>query len=148
MSGVKTGRILALVCAVIVAGTAACSTQAQDTAAIALPDCLGKPEVRPSTITFACADGNFRADGIVWTGWGATFAAGVGTAVVNDCDPYCAKGHFHQYPLMMLARGRQRCPDGSPAYSEVVYAFIGRSPYPQEGGVKDSTTDFPCKPMP
>jgi len=32
-----------------------------------LPDCLGKPKVRPAQIVLACADANFGVKGLRWT---------------------------------------------------------------------------------
>jgi hypothetical protein len=121
--------------------------RSQVSANIALPNCLGKPEVKPSNVVFSCADGYFRVDQLEWTGWGSTFAAAVGSGVVNDCEPDCARGHSHKYPMVILASGRQRCPNGQSAYEEVVYAFIGRSPYPSNDEA-ESTLHFPCRPMP
>jgi hypothetical protein len=115
--------------------------------AMALPDCLGNPQVKPLDVTIACGDGNFRVENIQWTGWGEPFAAGMGTATVNDCKPYCAAGHFHSYPAILIANGMQRCPNGQKAYAKVTYAFIGRSPYPENAqSSKDAVVPFPCGP--
>jgi hypothetical protein len=114
---------------------------------IALPDCLGRPIVQPSDIVLSCADGGFEIQNIRWTGWGESFAAGIGTGRVNDCTPNCANGQFHNYPMLLAVTGKQRCPDGGRAYAKVTYAFVGRSPYPQEASA-EATQDFPCKPRP
>jgi hypothetical protein len=97
----------------------------------AVPDCLGKPRVRPTEIVLACGDGNFGVRKLRWTGWGQSFAAATGTAYANDCIPYCAAGHMHSYRAVLLVSGTQRCPGGTTAYSRVVVAFVGRSPYPK-----------------
>lgn len=110
----------------------------------ALPNCAGKLTVKPNGITLACGDGNFYVENLKWTGWGESFAAATGTGKANDCQPNCAAGHFHSYPMILIVSGRQNC-GGRPAYARVVYAFIGRSPYPQSARVEDSTQDFPCK---
>jgi hypothetical protein len=114
---------------------------------VALPDCLGRPVAKPTSVTLACADANFRIERIQWTGWGESFAAGKGTGVVNDCEPSCVAGHFHNYPVLLIVTGRQTCPSGQTAYEKVVYAFVGRSPFPQESA-GNATQDFPCKPRP
>lgn len=121
--------------------------EAAGTSTIALPDCLGHPVVKPASVTLACADANFRIEHIQWTGWGESFAAGKGTGVVNDCEPNCAAGHFHNYPMLLIVTGRQTCPSGQPAYANIVYAFVGHSPYPQQK-TEDATQHFPCKPRP
>ncbi len=51
--------------------------------------------VRPTSFVLACADGNSRIDNASWTFWSADHATGTGTLTENDCDPYCAVGHFH-----------------------------------------------------
>lgn len=112
---------------------------------IALPDCVGKPEVKPKDVTIACGDANFRIEKIQWIGWGEAFAAGMGSGTLNDCEPYCAAGHFHNYPMVVIASGRQTCPNGQPAYAKVTYAFIGRSPLPASAqSVEDASMSFPC----
>jgi hypothetical protein len=113
------------------------------TALPALPDCQGKPVVKPSSITLACGDGNFYVENLKWTGWGESFAAATGTGKANDCTPNCAAGHFHSYPMLLIVSGSQQC-GGRRSYARVVYAFIGRSPYPQSTKVEDSTQSFPC----
>src|SRR6516165_9610690 len=112
---------------------------------MALPDCAGRPVVEPTSVTLACGDGNFSIEKIKWTGWGESFAAGVGTGKLNDCKPYCAAGHFHSYPMFLIATGRQSCPNSQIAYVKVVYAFVGRSPFPQDApGTQDPSQRFPC----
>ena len=100
--------------------------------------------VKPTTITLACGDGNFYVENLKWTGWGQSFAAAAGTGKANDCTPNCAAGHFHSYPMLLMVAGSQNC-GGRPAYARVVYAFIGRSPYPPSSKIEDSTQTFPCK---
>lgn len=97
----------------------------------ALPDCLGKPRVRPAEVVLACADANFGVRKLRWTGWGSAFAAATGVAYANDCTPYCAAGHMHTYRAVIVASGAQRCPNGTTAYSRITVAFVGRSPYPK-----------------
>lgn len=116
---------------------------------IALPNCIGKPEVKPRDITLACADGNFRVENIRWTGWGEPFAAGVGDGEVNDCAPDCADGHFHSYLMVVIVSGRQTCVSGQQTYAKLVYSFVGRSPFPSDApGTEDPTRSLPCHPMP
>jgi hypothetical protein len=111
---------------------------------LALPDCLGKPLVKPAQVIFACADGNFSAQSLKWTGWGESFAAATGVGEVNDCTPYCAAGKFHKARIVIIASGVQRCPDGRPAYSTVTYAWIGRPPFPPGAGAANPVQTFSC----
>lgn len=74
---------------------------------------------------------------------GQPFAAGRGTASINDCQPNCAAGYFHSYPVILLATGRQSC-DGKPAYASTTYAFITQTPY-QVKTVNEATIGFRCR---
>jgi hypothetical protein len=140
-------RLAALI-ALMIAGVGFYATPGlAGTSPVALPDCLGRPVAKPTSVTLACADANFRIERIQWTGWGESFAAGKGTGVVNDCEPSCVAWHFHNYPMLLIVTGRQTCPSGQAAYEKVVYAFIGRSPFPRESA-GNATQDFPCKPRP
>ena len=84
----------ALVLTLVVAAFVAASATAAGHPT-ALPNCLGKPTVRPTAIVLACADANFGVKKLAWIGWGGARAAATGVAYANDCKPYCAAGHFH-----------------------------------------------------
>ena len=115
---ISTAALIALV------GAAAPAAQpARATETIAIPDCLGTPRVRPVTIMLACGDGGFIANRLSWTGWGSTFAAARGVASANDCTPNCAEGHYHTSPIVLIADGRERCPDGRSAYARLTVAW-------------------------
>ena len=132
----------AIVAAALIAGLALQAPQPSVAAGtMALPNCLGQPQIAPSEVIIACADANFEIEKIQWTGWGSTFAAGLGTASINDCTPYCAAGHFHSYRIVLIASGKQQCGNGQSAYEKITYAFIGKSPYPET----DPSTTFKCK---
>src|SRR5581483_10219679 len=134
----------------IAAAAALCAAApgAGSTPARALPDCLGHAQVRPKQVVFACGDGNFYVDRLDWFGWGAARAVALGTAHLNDCKPYCAAGHFHSYPAVLIASGSQRCPSGAPAYLTVAWAFVGRSPYPPSSSATLSPRQsFRCRPV-
>ncbi|MGW2825268.1 hypothetical protein ACWC24_30340 [Streptomyces sp. NPDC001443] len=64
--------------------------------------CLSEPEVRPSEFILACGDGNSRLAALHWSHWDANDAVGTGYNAVNDCEPYCAAGKFHSYPVIVL----------------------------------------------
>src|ERR1700736_6495237 len=65
-------------------------------------NCQGQPQVRPGSFTLACADGNDYLSGLSWTSWTPRLASGYGTQVIDDCLPYCAAGHFHSYPVLVV----------------------------------------------
>jgi hypothetical protein len=57
----------------------------------AVEDCgLGRPQLRPATLTLACADANDLGVKLVWAKWAATGAYATGIETWNTCVPYCA----------------------------------------------------------
>jgi len=66
-----------------------------------LVDCLWHPRVRPADFVLACGDGNSRLASLRWTRWGSDSARAEGVNWVNDCKPYCAAGHFHEYAVVV-----------------------------------------------
>ena len=66
--------------------------------------------IRPASIVFACADGNFYADHLRWGFWGVRHARGHGVFHQNDCNPSCAEGHFHERRGRITLRYRRWCP--------------------------------------
>ncbi|MFI6932029.1 hypothetical protein [Streptomyces sp. NPDC050287] len=104
----------AMVCAVLVfaalTGTASAApgkssspprTVARRGSEPVLVDCSWKSRVRPADFVLACGDGNSRLGSLHWSRWGAHSAVAKGRNVVNDCDPYCAAGTFHSYPVVV-----------------------------------------------
>jgi hypothetical protein len=143
----KIVKVLAIASGLLIAAFAlAPRPEAAASTRIALPDCLGRPSVEPSDVVLSCADGGFSIQKIQWTGWGESFAAGMGTGSLNDCTPNCAEGHFHNYPMLLVVAGRQRCPNGQSAYAKITYAFVGQPPFREDA--KEATRTLPCKPMP
>jgi hypothetical protein len=115
-------RRLVLVCLAMLAVMLNSPIRARTQTPIAvLPNCLDKPEVRPTSVIFACGDGGVYADGVRWSGWGAQFATATATMHANDCTPNCAQGHFHRYAAFLAVAGSQRCPNGQLAYQRVSY---------------------------
>jgi hypothetical protein len=114
--------------ALLVVATAPLASAARNASPTALPDCVGKPQVKPASVILTCADAGLIVGKLKWTGWGSPFAAATGTETVNDCKPYCAAGHFHSYPVVIAASGSQRCPGGVTAYKTVLLAFVVKNP--------------------
>ncbi len=75
------------------------TTRTQQTQDPVLVDCSGQPQIGPASYVLACGDGNSRLVSITWYRWDTHAAVGRGTNAVNDCDPYCAAGAFHSYPV-------------------------------------------------
>jgi hypothetical protein len=64
---------------------------------------------RPSSILFACGDGNYYVNHLQWTGWHSKRAFGRGVFHFNDCKPDCAGGTFHKRRGSLLLRFRRWC---------------------------------------
>ena len=105
-------------------------------------NCLGRTEVRPGSFTLACADGNDYLTGLSWTSWTPRLASGYGTQVVNDCLPYCAAGHFHSYPVLVVLWGRAalRGNSGTLRYTKITLIYTGARPKVL-GGYPGTVTD-------
>lgn len=96
----KTAVMLCAAAALAAAGVpASASTGAPSPADVVAVDCFSKSQVRPADFLLACGDGNNRLTKLRWSNWGPTSAMGRGLDVVNDCQPYCAAGKFHSYPV-------------------------------------------------
>ena len=94
-------------------------------------DCTGQHAlVRPKTIVLACADGNALVDRLAWTSWTPGLASARGTLVQNDCTPYCAAGHFHRYPALVVLWGGKAVKNhpGERRYTELTMILTGARP--------------------
>ena len=107
-------------------------------------NCLAKPQTRPGSFTLACADGNDYLTGLSWTSWTSHLASGYGTEQVNDCKPYCAAGHFHGYPVLVVFWGNSalRGHPGTQRYTNVTLIYTGARPpvYNGHGSVTGPST--------
>ncbi len=88
------------------AASARHSTTLRSTTLAVVFDCPGQHAlVRPRTFILTCADGNAYFGKLSWTSWTPGLASAKGTLVLNDCTPYCAAGHFHSYPAIVVLWG-------------------------------------------
>jgi hypothetical protein len=113
----KRARLSALIIAVLaitgltlgLAGSSAHATIARPAVSAARSvvfDCPGQAAlVRPKTFILTCADGNALFGKLSWTSWTPGLASATGKLVLNDCVPYCAAGHFHSYPAIVVLWG-------------------------------------------
>lgn len=127
----------------LVAATSFPMTASSQPPITVLPDCQGKPAVRPTSVVFACGDGGVYATGAVWSRWGEQFATATATLHANDCTPNCAQGHFHTSAVVLVVAGSQQCPGGRDAYRRVGYG-------PRTLGTPNAHSklywlDVPCK---
>ena len=92
-------------------------------------DCPGQHAmVRPKSFVLACADGNSAFDKLTWSAWGPGLASAKGTLVQNDCTPYCAAGHFHRYPALVVLWGSKAAGSGEQAYTKLTLILPGQRP--------------------
>src|SRR5262249_24134976 len=91
--------------------------------------CDNKPEVAPTTIS-NCGDGAVGLNGLHWTTWSPQLASGHGTYYLNDCQPHCVAGHFHDYPALAVLWGSATV-QGHPSerkYTQMTLIFTGKRP--------------------
>lgn len=108
--------------------TAATSPTARPAApAKVIVNCEGRKQVEPRQFVLACADGNAYLDKLAWTSWTPAMGTAAGVFIVNDCNPFCAAGHFHSYQVLAVVWGSSRY-HGSQRYSELTIIFTGKRP--------------------
>jgi hypothetical protein len=121
------GAVAALVAAVGPA-TAEGRLGGSDTVVV---DCFGHAQVRPSSYLIACGDGNNGLVSLHWTQWGPTSAVAQGLDRLNDCQPYCAAGRFHSYPVTVrLDTARPRAGHPGQSYYSVLHVHYTASTPP------------------
>lgn len=140
----KRGRLGALVISSLAVGALALSLAGSASAAPARPaastpiarivvfDCPGDatPLVRPRTFILTCADANSLFAKLSWTSWTPGLASAKGLYEENDCNPYCAAGHFHNYPVLVIFWGAKAVPDhpGELCYTMMTEILPGARP--------------------
>jgi hypothetical protein len=82
---------------------------------ILLPSC-GAGLYRPRNVVIACGDANFRLERLRWRRWNRSRAYAHGTALANDCLPFCAAGTFHSYRVRVRASRIRRCSSDGDRY--------------------------------
>ena len=101
----RTGALLlALACgaAAVVPAPADANGTRSAAGRTALISCEHVATFRPSSYVLACGDGNASLERLRWSAWTKARAAARGVYHVNDCVPYCAAGHFHDYPATVV----------------------------------------------
>ncbi|HEY1596204.1 MAG TPA: hypothetical protein VGF74_12465 [Thermoleophilaceae bacterium] len=105
-------RSRALLTGAAVAAAVAFGATAANTGAAAVTkvprDCRHET-FKPKGILIACGDGSLFMTGMHWSSWGRKAANGVGTAHLNDCNPFCAAGHFHKYKARIKLSSAHFC---------------------------------------
>ena len=81
----------------------------------------------PSSIDLACADDDIRVEGLTWSGWTKSGAAGHGTLLENQCVPDCAEGNFAKYPVAVALSGVKSSGEG-PWFSRLTVTWERNRP--------------------
>lgn len=90
---------------------------------------------KPSRVLVACGDGNARVVGLRWSVWTSTHAVGSGTWQQNDCQPDCARGRFHDFPVRLDLDHPMRG-QGTVIFGDVTASFPRAAPYGARNGVE------------
>lgn len=56
------------------------------------------PAYKPVKVDLA-GDGTYELRNMTWQVWNSSEAIGTGTAYIDDCNPYCANGGWHEVPV-------------------------------------------------
>jgi hypothetical protein len=120
-------------CAGAATTSAAAVTRAGSAAAApqyAVLNCMDKAQVKPGTISLACADNGIGLTHLHWTSWTPQLASAYGTNRENDCLPSCAQGHVHHYPVVAVLWGSATVKGhpGERRYTEATLSYTKRRP--------------------
>ena len=98
---------------------------------------------RPRSVIVACGDGNFQLRSMRWRNWTRAVAKGRGTALLNDCIPYCARGTFHRLPVTVKLSRRRLCRNVERyMYTRISWRHARR---PSWLGRRSGAAPFPCR---
>jgi hypothetical protein len=94
-------------------------------APVTFAGCLERASFKPKDVLLACGDGNASFDVASWSRWTRQSAKAVGTALINDCTPNCAAGHFSS-ALAALILERPRTCHGARRFTRLRLVFATR----------------------
>ena len=126
-SVILAGSAAAVTGLALTAGPASARTVTAHKPKAVVLDCLSKPRIGPRDFVLTCADGNVALTRLSWTSWTPKLASATGTLAENDCVPYCAAGHFHDYPVLVVLWRPVRYLH-TQRFSEITMIFPGARP--------------------
>jgi hypothetical protein len=95
-------------------------------------DCPGQAKalVEPRSFILTCADANSVLGKLSWTSWTPGVASATGVLEENDCTPYCAAGHFHSFPALVILWGDTAVKNhpGEHCYAKMTIILTGTRP--------------------
>ncbi len=102
---------------------------------------LSKLEVEPTSLLLVCSDGTAGLKNLTWTHWGhnittstsgqsipSATATGTGEFFLNDCNPNCAQGHDHTYPVQVTLSVVYSSPQGGTYFGQASLTWQGNRP--------------------
>jgi hypothetical protein len=110
----------------LVAGSAFAGDQLSSSPKVYIDNC-GKHVMHPKKLTTACADGNYYLAKLKWKNWGKTSSTSDGWAHANLCQPNCAAGKFHKYPVAVKAWKKAAC-HGRHDYTRLTIGYTKNKP--------------------
>lgn len=126
--------LLSLACGA--AAVVAAPARANGAGRTALITCAHVAAFKPSSYVLACGDGNASLERLRWSTWSKARARARGVYHVNDCVPYCAAGHFHDYPADAVFDRPVSTSVGT-AFDRVVVTFGRNAPSGERTIVRD-----------
>jgi hypothetical protein len=130
LPGLGLGLGLGLTTSASAATAHAAGTAAAKSPRYVMLDCGSKAQVEPGTYVLTCADAGIGLANLHWTSWTSKLASGYGTEWENDCQPNCAAGHIHHYPVLAVAWGSASVAGhpGERRYTKVTLIYPGARP--------------------
>ena len=105
--------------------------------------CTSGLRQRPRSVVVACGDGNLQLRRMRWRSWNRRVTRGRGTALINDCIPYCAEGSFHRVPIQVRLDKPKRCRFVQRyVYTRMTYRYLRRPSWLRSGS---ATVPWPCR---
>ena len=104
--------------------------------------CAHRPQVRPHKIVIACGDGNFYVDHLAWQRWNSRGAVAKGIAHQNDCNPKCARGHFHAYRATVSLSRVVSCVKGRREFARTAWRLAATPSRAPHSGSQTLTCRF------
>ncbi len=129
----RSGAIVLVSLGLLVAGASASGTLPASPTAVGVTRAPDGLQVEPARIIYtgdgsgllAGADVGSLRSRIEWTEWTAKLARGTGFNQLDDCEPSCAGGRFHGYPVR-IEQWRPRELGGALVFTRMTI-FYGKS---------------------
>ena len=113
-------------CAALASAPASVASSSASKVYIAAKGCTGS-SYKPTSVVFACADGNLYATKLKYSTYGSREASATGTIHLNACTPNCAQGKFQTKPGSVRFTKVVRCKDRRSYFASAKYKFGKRS---------------------